>query len=164
MSPSNNVVNIQVQPTENKPKMQCCQNIQPSHGFAATPPPPFPQSSPSSFPAPLPSSQLLQPTTPQPLPSENRLPQGTVWCGRDEPQLQGCDPNSAPTCTCLPHPAPSSRLPQVNISPYKKKSPRGVAPQAEPLSLGYCRTAGISYHFRFHYCRCADMSQKCLNI
>uniref|UniRef100_A0AAQ4QEV1 small monomeric GTPase n=1 Tax=Gasterosteus aculeatus aculeatus TaxID=481459 RepID=A0AAQ4QEV1_GASAC len=27
MSPSNNVVNIQVQPTENKPKMQCCQNI-----------------------------------------------------------------------------------------------------------------------------------------
>ncbi|XP_061563344.1 ras-related protein Rab-11A [Cololabis saira] len=26
-SPSNNVVNIQVQPTENKPKMQCCQNI-----------------------------------------------------------------------------------------------------------------------------------------
>uniref|UniRef100_A0A4W5LKC6 RAB11a, member RAS oncogene family n=1 Tax=Hucho hucho TaxID=62062 RepID=A0A4W5LKC6_9TELE len=27
MSPSNNVVNIQVQPTENKPKMQCCQSI-----------------------------------------------------------------------------------------------------------------------------------------
>lgn len=59
---------------------------------------------------------------------------------------------------------PSSCLSQVNISPYKKKSLRGVAPQAEPLSLGYCRTAGISYHFRFHYCRCADMSQKCLNI
>uniref|UniRef100_A0AAY4DBA3 Ras-related protein Rab-25 n=1 Tax=Denticeps clupeoides TaxID=299321 RepID=A0AAY4DBA3_9TELE len=27
MSPSNNVVSIQVQPTENKPKMQCCQSI-----------------------------------------------------------------------------------------------------------------------------------------
>lgn len=27
ISPSNNVVSIQVQPTENKPKMQCCQNI-----------------------------------------------------------------------------------------------------------------------------------------
>ncbi|GLD72150.1 SH2 domain-containing protein 7-like protein [Lates japonicus] len=59
MSPSNNVVNIQVQPTENKPKMQC---------FHASPPLP----SPPSFLA-SPSAQL---TTPQP-----PLPQKTDCLG-----------------------------------------------------------------------------------
>lgn len=58
----------------------------------------------------LPPSPLTAPQTP---PSENRLPRCTAWCGRDEPQLPGCDLNSAPTCTCLPHPDPASPPTQV---------------------------------------------------
>lgn len=162
MSPSNNVVNIQVQPTENKPKMQCCQNIQPSHGSAATAPPPTSQSLPPCPPS-LPLCLCSSYPSSKPLkPCPQKIDCLGVLCG-----VGGTSHSlKAVTRTLhLPVPASFSFLSQVNKSQYKKKSPPGVTPLSRaPLSLGYCRTAGISYHFRFHYRRCADMSQICLNI